>query len=468
MKMQPLKLCFPIVCFILFISSTALANNYYIDPTSNTGIENGTLDNPWTTMNFINSSIFLPGDTVFIKNGQTYPGNWYLSRSGAVGHPIVYMGYGAGSMPAIIYSIGSNIAIHIANASYVVIDGFKITDPSIASDIAHNVLSNINQGILLENSNNCTIKNCDISLVGTGIELNLGSDYTTVTNNHIYNLRMVVNTPKEINPKDDCGANGVNVQSSYNTITYNKIEDAWAVSYDYSYDGGVIEFFENTNNNTIMYNSASFCNGFLEIGSSGSATSTNNVIAYNKVTNCGNAGYFHAQGQVFGTYIYNIQYYNNVFVQTSTLGYSFDPVFFGSSGTPAAGMLIAKNNIFWSTVGTNFGDGTLNSSNFLHANNMINLRSGLPDTTLSSSDLTVIVSPWTTTSGDPSTWNYALPARSAAINFGMPVGLTTDFAGNPILGNPDAGILEYSSSADTALKATITATPISLMGAFQL
>ena len=54
---------------------------------------------------------------------------------------------------------------------------------------------------------------------------------------------------------------------------------------------------------------------------------------------------------------------------------------------------------------------------------------------------------FTTVSGSPSLWNYTLPAGSAGIDFGVRVGLHIDFKGNPIVGNPDAGIYEYAPSA---------------------
>ena len=456
------KLCFIIICLILFAGNTAFATNYYIDPSAIVGSKTGTLVNPWTAMSQgINS--LLPGDTVFLKNGQTYPGNLNITKSGSFGQPIVFTGYGAGSMPVFTYSSGNENAIHLSKVSYVVIDGLKITDPTLSSDAGHNVVSNITSGIYVQNSLNCTIKNCDISLVGTGISIGSGSDFTTVTNNHIYNLRMVVNTPRNINSNDDYGAVGMGIESSNNTVSYNRFEDNWAVSYDYGYDGGVIEFFGNTSNNTIIYNSANYCNGFLEIGSGGSGTSDNNIFAYNKIVNCGQIGSFHVAGS-FGTNINNCQFYNNVFVQTITDVQVFDAILFWAEGTPTSGMLIAKNNIFWSTVLVNYTASPISSSNFTHTNNLLNLGSGSLNLSLGSGETQIISSPWTATSGDPYTWNYALSTGSAAINFGTNVGITKDFNGNTIIGNPDAGIIEHSSSFVNALKVTSTATPISCYG----
>ncbi len=45
-----------------------------------------------------------------------------------------------------------------------------------------------------------------------------------------------------------------------------------------------------------MYNTAINCNGFLEIGSGSGGVANNNVVAYNKVINCGSLGEFHNAG----------------------------------------------------------------------------------------------------------------------------------------------------------------------------
>ncbi len=80
------------------------------------------------------------------------------------------------------------------------------------------------------------------------------------------------------------------------------------------------------------------------------------------------------------------------------------------------------------------------------------MTNGNPGITLSSSEtLNRTASLFANTSGDPSLWNYALPAGSPAINFGTDVGYKTDFIGNAITSNPDAGILEFVNVATNLL-----------------
>jgi hypothetical protein len=70
---------------------------------------------------------------------------------------------------------------------------------------------------------------------------------------------------------------------------------------------------------------------------------------------------------------------------------------------------------------------------------------GVTGVTLNSTELySKTLNLFTNVSGSPLAWNYTLSAGTPAINFGVNtnVGLTKDYQGKPIIGNPDAGILE--------------------------
>ena len=108
----------------------------------------------------------------------------------------------------------------------------------------HSITAKISYGIIIDVSPNCQIRNCDITLVGIGIEVNNGSNNTTISGNHIYNLRIVRNT---VGGNDDYGANAMVIGSSENNIINNRFEECWANSYDFLFDGGAVEFFWATN-----------------------------------------------------------------------------------------------------------------------------------------------------------------------------------------------------------------------------
>ena len=462
----------PIKTIALYILTSVLATfsygtNYYVDPSSTSTTANGSLLYPWKTISQVNSGTTLlnPGDTVFFKRGQIYSGRLTVNRSGSSTAPIVYTNYGTGELPEFNNSVSG--IINIYNKQYIVIDGFKIIDRSI-SETDHTVQAKISYAINIENSPYCTIRNCDISRVGVGISVTAGSNYTNIIGNYMHNMRMVRNTPTTVNPDDDYGANPMVIGTSNNLISNNRFEECWALSYDYGYDGGAVEFFgANMNNNKVIYNTAINCNGFIEIGSNTNGLAENNIIAYNKIINCGILGVYQ-NGATFTVAVKNLQYYNNTIVETIKQ-YAKPSVLFWMAGTGTPGMVTVKNNIFWLSSGVNVASSKFNSGQMIHTNNIYRMSSGLLGMTLNSSEiLSNNASIFTNTTGDPANWNLQLPTGSIAINFGTTIGMNKDFAGNPIIDAPDAGIYESSSQIQkiisTPLNATISAGTISCFG----
>jgi parallel beta-helix repeat protein len=429
---------------VLLINSAVQATNYYVDPSSTATSANGSLLYPWKTISQANAGTTLlnPGDSVFFKRGQLYSGRLVIQRSGVAGKPIVYTNYGTGSLPEFNNAVSD--IINISNRQFIVINGLKITDRSISAT-DHSVQAKISYAINISNSPNCTISNCDISLVGVGIAVYAGSDFTTITGNYLHNLRMVRNTPTSVNPDDDYGANPMVIGSSNNKILNNRFEECWASSYYYGFDGGAVEFFGSTmNNNQVMYNTAINCNGFLEVGSSTGGIAENNLIAYNKIINCGIIGVYQ-NGSTFTVSIKNLQYYNNVVIETMKQ-YTKPSVLFWMAGTGNPGLVVLKNNIFWLSSGVNVAGSKFNSGQMIHTNNIYRMTSGIPAITLNNTEiLGTDFALFNSTSGDPASWDLSTLASSRAIDFGTPVGLSTDYSGKAIQGNPDAGIYEATS-----------------------
>ena len=430
--------------FVLLINSTVQATNYYVDPGSTATSANGSLLYPWKTISAANAGTTLlnPGDSVFFKRGQLYSGRLVIQRSGVAGKPIVYTNYGSGTLPEFNNAVSD--IINISNRQFIVINGLKITDRSISAT-DHSVQAKISYAINISNSPNCTISNCDISLVGVGIAVYAGSDFTTITGNLLHNLRMVRNTPTSVNPDDDYGANPMVIGSSNNKILNNRFEECWASSYDYGFDGGAVEFFGSAmNNNQVMYNTAINCNGFLEVGSSSGGIAENNLIAYNKIINCGIIGVYQ-NGSTFTVSIKNLQYYNNVVIETLKQ-YTKPSVLFWMAGTGNPGLVVLKNNIFWLTSGVTVAGSKFNSGQMIHTNNIYKMTTGTPGITLNNTELLgTDLALFNATNGDPASWDLSPLASSRAINFGTSVGLSTDYSGKAIQGNPDAGIYEATS-----------------------
>jgi len=464
--MKKITLWIYLQCFALqlLVITNALATNYYVDPSSPTTITNGSITNPWKTIAQVNSGTtsLNPGDSVFFKRGQSFNGRLNITSSGTALNPIVYTTYGTGNYPEFTHTTTDVITIY--SKAYIVIDGFKIIDKTM-STTDHSITAKISYAIVLDNSPNCTIQNCEITLVGIGIAVREGSDFTKINNNNIYNLRAVRNT---IGGNDDYGANAMVVGTSSNMIFNNRFEGCWATSYDYGYDGGTIEFFGTTiSDNKILYNTAINCNGFMEIGSGNYGISTNNLIAYNKILNCGEVIGIHNKQNGFSIRADNLKIFNNVIVETRKQFAPFSAIFWFADPTKID-VIILRNNIIWLTTGANLANNNLDTLKLVHSNNIFNvtgggilgIKPGATELVLANQQIFI------SASGEPETWDFRPVSGSPAINFGTNLGLTRDFIGNSIVGNPDAGIFESVSTRATKYYVDPSSTSIITDGSF--
>ncbi len=450
---------------MIFITGVIQATNFYVDASTTSSTQNGTLANPWKTLSQVqsNMSSFNPGDIISFKRGGTYPGTFTISRSGTSGNPLTFNNYGTGNLP-IFSGTGSTISslIYMNNRSYVIIDGINITDPSL-SPTDRTVPSKIQRGIYVDGSGaaNVIIRNCEISLVGVGAYFVASGN--TLEKSTITNMRMVRNTQ---GGDDDYGANPVVISSPNNNILNNYFKDCYAISYNYGFDGGAVEIYgSGTHNNKVLYNTAINCNGFMEFGSGDGGTSDNNLIAYNKVINCTGLTWINNSGQ-FTINVNNLQFFNNVIVETNNL--------FGQSSSTIAmaqtvstqGIISLKNNIFWLMIGTDVAqNGRFSGGQLIHEDNIYRLGSGSTlNFTAHGSELTTTSAIFTSTTGtEPESWNYMPTTGSPAIDFGQNVGIVKDFAGNPVPTVPNSGILESATGA-TPLAASATSGAIACNG----
>lgn len=436
----------------------ANATNFYVDASTVLTTQNGTLSNPWKTLSQVNGNmgLFKPGDIISFKRGALYNGQLNVACSGSSSSPIVFNAYGTGNAPAFIGTGNSIVYLfYVLNRSYVTFDGLDITDPTL-SPTDRSQQSKIERVFYIDgSSNNIVVKNCSISLSGVGFYL-VGPN-NTIDHCSISNMRMVVNTNN--GGYDDYGANGFVISSANNVITNNTISDCWANSYDFTYDGGAVEFFgPNTNNNFIGYNTMMNNNGLTEFGSNGGGTSTGNRFVYNKLINNNGLFYINNSGP-FAITVSNLQYYNNVIVETSMPRLAESHMASMASASSNAGIVSLKNNIFWLTTGIDVARyGQFTGAQLVHDNNIYKLGTGsvLNFTQNNTEMLANTVAIFTNTQAtDPVQWNFLPTSTSPAIRFGQNLGLSKDFAGNTVNTAPNAGILETTSVASLNVVATV-------------
>ncbi len=444
-----------LICLFLTMAVSASARKFYV---SNTGNDTRTLTQaqsiatPWATLSKVQSSMssFVAGDSILFRAGESFRGTLTVtSRTN------VYFGsYGTGNKP-IFWGTGATITslVFIRNSSGVVFENLEISDTTISPTDRYTMAKIRIVFIVEQASRNNTIRNCKMDRIGYGVYLTTTSSNTTITGCDIGNLRMIKNTPKEINPDDDYGGVPVQISSSGNTFTNNYLHDCWAMSYDYGRDGGGIEFFEEgavIENNFIAYNTFYDNNGTLEHGSNADGIANNdirnNTFAYNRVINCGSAVYINNRGQ-YKSRVNNLMIFNNVFIETNTK--TSTAVLGQAISDTIKNVIVFRNNIFRLTNGLQVARTSLTSNGQLvYSNNLYQLSGGsITNFAINSTDInfpTGII--WmNTTNTNPLLWDIRLISTSPAIKKGANLGFTVDFEGKTIVSPPDLGIYQFSA-----------------------
>jgi hypothetical protein len=82
--------------------SNAIGVTYYLDSRSGDDANSGmSVEKPWKSLEKLNSTTFMPGDTILLKNGSVWEGQLWPKGSGADGRPIRLGMYGRGVKPLI-------------------------------------------------------------------------------------------------------------------------------------------------------------------------------------------------------------------------------------------------------------------------------------------------------------------------------------------------------------------------------
>lgn len=448
----PSNLC----CMTTIQPPVIRGRNFYVSSSYTGATSNGNESTPWKSLADVqaNFSLVKPGDQVLFKKGDTFSGTLTISKSGLDStYPIRFGAYGTGDNPKFI-GTGSTIErlFYMYDKKHIEFYNLWITDPSI-SPTDRNVLAKIRRAFVVDgpNGGNVLISNCKIELVGVGAYF--ASPYNTMELCDVGNLRMVVNDAALDN---DYGANAVVISSSYNKILKNNFHDCWANSIDYTYDGGAVEIYANSNktitNNYIAYNTFYDGDGACEVGGGSNSIINNTTFAYNKMLNNGSGLLFQNSG-TYAANIKSVNVYNNVFIESavSPRGMSSALIRFRAQPT-GTNQVIFRNNVVQIYGTMPFGRKNTNGTNqldgpaFVHSNNVFKLNTAgsgsVLNLTLGTGEVNTSATIFTTTTGLPTTWNYTPSVGSILIDAGVNVGETLDFAGNTVNNPPNIGILE--------------------------
>ena len=443
-----------VLLFTLIVTAfTTQARKFYVSQSGSdtyTTTQAQSQSTPWQTLSKVQSNV-ANGDSVLFAKGSKFTGTLTLNSKSNI-----YFGvYGTGAAP-LFWGTGAtrSVLFTLNTCTNITFYGWNICDTTISATDRYIQAKIQNVFATYQGCSGIVIRKCRMDRTGYGVYFPPGNNNNTVDSCDIGNLRMIRNTPTTVNPDDDYGGVPVQLSSSNNTVTNNYFHDCYAASYDYAFDGGGIEFFEEGSvieNNVIAYNTFYDCNGVFEFGSNNDGVANNliqnNKIYYNKIINNNTVVYINNNGQ-YRTKVVNLQFYNNVMLQTVP---NANPV--GSSGImfslatsdATTGIIVLKNNIIQVSNGKSLTrSGQLTGANLIHTNNIYKLSGGsVANFTFGASEISTSGIIWTNTSNaNALNWDYTLTSTSPAINSGVNVGLSRDFAGNPIYQTPDIGIYE--------------------------
>jgi hypothetical protein len=445
---------------LMLIVFTTQARKFYVSESGSDTYTTTQAQNtatPWKTLSKAQSNV-ANGDSVLFAKGSKFTGTLTLNSKSNI-----YFGvYGTGADP-LFWGTGSTISVLVTlnTCTNITFYGWNISDTTISATDRYIQAKIQNVFATYQGCTGVVIRKCRMDRIGYGAYFPPGNNGNTVDSCDIGNLRMIRNTPTSVNPDDDYGGVPVQLSSSNNIVTSNYFHDCYAASYDYTFDGGGVEFFEEGSvieNNIIAYNTFYDCNGIFEFGSTNDGVANNliqnNKIYYNKIINNNTVVYINNNGQ-YRTKVVNLQFYNNVMLQTvpnTNPGGSSGIMFSLATSDATAGIIVLKNNIIQVSNGLALTrSGQLNGTNLIHTNNIYKLSGGtVTNFTLDATEISTSGTIWTnTTNTNPLNWDYRLISTSPAINSGVNLGLTRDFGNNVVNNPPDIGIYEYNSVAPT-------------------
>ncbi len=165
---------------------------FYVDAENGNDENDGmSEETAWKTVSKAAANIYIPGDRLLFRRGQTFGGTFITIGSGSEESPVVVSAYGEGSDP--VLNGKSTMTFIIVNVSNWIIENIEFTAPTGA-------------GILIaamsdESTENITVRNCSIHDIylgekGTGASgISLSNDNSasrlkniTVTDCKIYNV----------------------------------------------------------------------------------------------------------------------------------------------------------------------------------------------------------------------------------------------------------------------------------------
>ena len=413
---------------VMGAATPAHATSYFVDGVAGNDARDGFSDaTSWQSLAKVSAFAFNPGDVVNFKRGGTWTGTLTISRSGVSGTPITFQDYGSGNAPLIRRSSSPETSGYtrtvVINGSWIVFQNFLITNAHEAGMFLHTT------------ANHNVIRNNEIT--GTGYGAAVYGQFNLLTQNYVHDLHLIVGNAAGGNYGAGCfffqqaGSGG-------NEVSYNRAINCRTPDPFFGINGKFLEIFNNGDNLYVHHNHAENAGAFFEAGASSGGTAANVRLAYNVFVNSHAVAAQPTTTFCFNTSSFTITISNFVFDNNTVYQQTGDGGVYRIFGcSPNLAFVTARNNIFYSD------SQVANSGSFTHTNNVYNMTSGAGvGYALGAGER--IANPLFI---NAAVGNLLLQPLSPAIDAGIGLGYTRDFADTPVPQGlaPDAGAHEFGS-----------------------
>lgn len=149
---------------------------YYLDAVNGDDRNDGkSQEKPWKSLEKLNQAELNPGDTIYLKSGSVFNGQFKPASSGVKGKPIVMTSYGGSKKPVIAGGGVQPAAVYLYNVEYWEISNIEITN--------YHKTVNLRSGIMVENDigklSHIYLRNLEVHQVnGENVDSNWGYDRT--------------------------------------------------------------------------------------------------------------------------------------------------------------------------------------------------------------------------------------------------------------------------------------------------
>lgn len=447
-------------------------STYYVAQTGGDNAHPGTIGEPWLTITYAIAHIS-GGDILMVRTGTYHEYVEFYGKSGTAGSPTTLMAYNG---EAVVidgdYTLPtSNRGLITIYDNYITVDGLEVIDSPY-----HGIITTP----IVGNGTHATLKNMNVhGCYGSGVLF--VADYGVCEDSHIWNNAL----GNSVNPGAQINASGISAARypNYCTISRCEVNDNWGEGlsqFDANY--GVIEdniIYDNWSTNIYIQNcqhlvcqrnlvyttkelpgqapyGTNIQNGILMGDEDNGNFSHSNTVINNICF--GNYRNFEWWGSNYASGMDNFLIANNTFVNAKT--------FPTSVGNGANVWLITTNCVNTQFKNNIIYQSDLNAANPAYSNGVSAALHCSNNLWLNPPTGYEYLTDATDVNDDPEFFNisspyvaesYMISSTSPAINTGVDVGLTTDYAENPIVGLPDIGAYEYTG--ELTVTTTTTQTP---------